>query len=552
MMRFDRFTERAQDVAMRAYEVLQRFGHSQVDTEHVFLAMLEQPDGVSSQIIQDLGAPPDDLRDALEKHLKETQGTSGTVGYTGAVAQVFITPRFKRVSDVASQEANKLEDEYISTEHLLLAIASERNTPSAKLLREHGLTRDSILSSIQKIRGGQRVTSPTAETRYRTLEKYSRDLTDYARDDKLDPCIGRDAEILRLIQVLCRRTKNNPVLIGEAGVGKTAIIEGLAQRIAQDDVPELLIGKRVIALDLGAMVAGTRFRGEFEERLKSVIEEIQRAEGQIILFIDELHTVVGAGSATGAIDASNMMKPALSRGELRCIGATTPNEYRKHIERDSALERRFAPVWVEEPSVDETIEILEGVRVCYEDHHEITFEHAALVAAARLSHRYVTDRQLPDKAIDLIDEAAAKLRVANYSMPKALREKKRRLVDLTVKEEEAWASREYEVAAQVKAERLQLEEEFEDERSAWREDAGLKDEVFEDDIAQVVASWTGIPVASMLETESDKLLRMEEALHLHISIRRYPQSALRSQRPSATDRVVHLRRAFWCGQDRAG
>ncbi len=516
MMRFDRFTERAQDVAMRAYEILQRHGHGQVDIEHIFLAMLEQPQGVTAQILEKLGVSVEMVRGKLDDHLEHSPRMSGTMPYTGKVAQVFITPRLKRVMDGASQEANKLKDEYISTEHLLLAIASERSAPSAKILQEHEVTRARILEAIKEIRGGQRVTSPTAESRYRTLERFSRDLTQFAREGKLDPCVGRGAEILRVMQVLCRRTKNNPVLIGDAGVGKTAIVEGLAQRIADDDVPELLLGKRLVSLDLGAMVAGTRFRGEFEERLKATIEEIQRAEGEIILFIDEVHTVVGAGAASGAIDASNMMKPALARGELRCIGATTPDEYRKYIERDSALERRFAPIWVEEPTVEETIEILEGVRGCYESHHEITFDEAALVAAARLSHRYVTDRHLPDKAIDLIDEAAAKLRVANYYMPKGLRARKARLLKLAVDEEAAWAAREYEQAAQVKAERLKLEEEFEAERAAWRRETGLKDEVMEDDIAQVVASWTGIPVSSMLETEAEKLLRMEEALHKRI------------------------------------
>jgi ATP-dependent Clp protease ATP-binding subunit ClpC len=513
MMRFDRFTERAQDVAMRAYEILQRYGHGQVDTEHIFLAMLEQPEGVTTQILEKLGVPVDVVRGQVESHLDSSPKMSGSAPHPSAVAQVFITPRLKRVMEVASLESGKLEDEYISTEHLLLAIASERSTVSAKILHEHGVKKEHILTAIKDVRGGQRVTSPTAESRYRTLEKYSRDLTEFAREGKLDPCIGRDAEILRLMQVLCRRTKNNPVLIGDAGVGKTAIVEGLAQKIADDDVPELLLGKRLVSLDLGAMVAGTRFRGEFEERLKTAIEEVQRAEGEVILFIDELHSVVGAGAASGAIDASNMMKPALARGELRCIGATTPDEYRKHIEKDSALERRFAPVWVEEPSVEETLEILDGVRGCYEAHHEITFDHAALVAAARLSHRYVTDRHLPDKAIDLIDEAAAKLRVANYSMPKHLREQKMRLKRLAVEEEASWAAREYERAAQYKAERLKLEEEFEAARAMWRQDVGLKDEVLEDDIAQVVASWTGIPVSSMLETEAGKLLRMEEALH---------------------------------------
>ncbi len=511
MMRFDRFTERAQDAAMRAYEILQRYQHSQVDTEHLFLALLEQPEGLTTQIIEKLNAPVNVIRGKLEEHLQRSPKSAG-MGYSGQVAQVFITPRLKRVIDVANEEASKLKDEYISTEHLLLGIASERNTPSANILREQGVTKERISQVIEEIRGGQRVTDPGAETKFRTLERFSRDLTQLAREGKLDPVIGRDAEILRVIQVLSRRTKNNPVLIGEAGVGKTAIVEGLAQKVASDDVPEPLMGKRVVALDLGAMVAGTRFRGEFEERLKTTLEEIQRSEGEIILFIDELHTVVGAGAAAGAIDASNMLKPALARGELRCVGATTLDEYRRFIEKDAALERRFAPVFVDEPTVEETIEILKGVRDRYEAHHKVTFDDQALVAAAQLSHRYVTERKLPDKAIDLIDEAAAKLRVALYTMPEELKALKDRLARLTADEEAAWAARDYERAATYKVERIKLEQEFEVARAAWRAEKGLDEVVSADDIAQVVASWTGIPVTSLLEEEAQKLLRMEEEL----------------------------------------
>ena len=500
---------------MRAYEILQRYQHTQVDTEHIFLALIEQTNGTVPQILERLGTPPSVIASKLDDVLQAAPKLTSTP-YAAPVTQVFITPRLKRVIDVANEEASRLKDEFISTEHLFLAIASERNTPAARILKEHGITKERISQAVEELRGGQYITSPTAETQYRTLEKFGRDLTKLAHEDKLDPVIGRDAEILRVIQVLSRRTKNNPVLIGEAGVGKTAIVEGLAQKIANDDVPENLMGKRVVSLDLGAMVAGTRFRGEFEERLKATIEEVQRAEGEIVLFIDEIHTVVGAGAASGAMDASNMLKPALARGELRCVGATTPDEYRQFIEKDSALERRFAPVWVEEPDIEDTIRILRGVRDRYEAHHKVTIDDRALIAAARLSHRYVTDRRMPDKAIDLMDEAAAKLRVALYTMPQEIKGKKARLQKLTMEEEAAWAARDYELAATYKAERLKLEQEFGIERAAWRAEAGLDEVVNENDIAQVIASWTGIPISQMLETEAEKLLRMEEVLHERI------------------------------------
>jgi ATP-dependent Clp protease ATP-binding subunit ClpC len=393
---------------------------------------------------------------------------------------------------------------------------SERNTAISRLLSEMNITKDGVLDAIKDIRGGQRVTDRKAESRYRTLEKYSRDLTQLAKEGKLDPVIGRDSEILRLIQILCRRTKNNPVLIGDAGVGKTAIVEGLAQKIASNDVPEILMGKQVVSLDLGAMIAGSRFRGEFEERLKAAIEEIQRSEGDIILMIDELHTVVGAGAAQGAMDASNMLKPALSRGELQCIGATTLDEYHKHIEKDSALERRFAPVYVEEPSVDETIEMLQGLRDRYEAHHKVSFSDEALVAAAQLSKRYVTDRFLPDKAIDLIDEAAAKLRVALYSLPPELKELKVEIDRLMAEEEQAGLERDYERAAEKKSSRIRVEAEFREKRDAWEAEHQLDEVVDEHDIAEVVAQWTGIPISQMMETEAEKLLRMEDRLHERI------------------------------------
>jgi ATP-dependent Clp protease ATP-binding subunit ClpC len=510
MMRFDRFTERAQDAAARAYEILQRYGHNQVDTEHILLALLEQPEGVIPQILEKVSVDQEMIKKRLDDVLRASPKAAI---YGGGTGQVFITPRVKRIIDLANEEANRLKDEYISTEHIFLAILSERNTAVARILSEAGITKERVYDTVKDIRGGQRVTDPQAETRYRTLEKYSRDLTQIAKAGKLDPVIGRDQEILRVIQVLSRRTKNNPVLIGEAGVGKTAIVEGLAQKIATNDVPEILSGKRVISLDLGAMIAGSRFRGEFEERLKAAIEEVQRSEGDIILFIDELHTVVGAGAAQGAMDASNMLKPALARGELQCIGATTLDEYRKHIEKDAALERRFAPVYVDEPTVEETIQMLRGLRDRYEAHHKVTISDAALVAAAKLSQRYVTGRSLPDKAIDLMDEAAAKLRVALYSLPPELKSLKAEIDRLQAEEEQAGLSRDYEHAAQKKAERLRIETEFSEKRDTWEAEHQLDEVVDENDIAEVISQWTGIPLNQMLETESEKLLHMEDRLH---------------------------------------
>ncbi len=513
MMRFDRFTERAQEAAQRAAEIIQRYGHNQIDTEHILLALIEQPQGVVPQILEQLNVDADPLTERLD-YILRTSPKANIFG--GGAGQIFITPRVKRIIDLANEEANRLKDEYISTEHIFLAILNERSTPAARLLEGAGVTRERVHESIQNLRGGQRVTDPQAETRYKTLEKYSRDLSQQAREGKLDPVIGRDGEILRVIQVLSRRTKNNPVLIGEAGVGKTAIVEGLAQKIATNDVPEILMGKKVISLDLGAMIAGSRFRGEFEERLKASIEEVQRSEGEIILFIDELHTVVGAGAAQGAMDASNMLKPALSRGELQCIGATTLDEYHKYIEKDAALERRFAPIYVEEPNVEDTIEMLDGLRDRYEAHHKVSFSDEALVAAAKLSSRYVTDRHLPDKAIDLMDEAAAKLRVALYSLPPELKELKSEIERLAAAEEQAGLERDYERAADKKSERLRLEEQFNSNRDVWEQEHELDEVVDVNDIAEVVAQWTGIPVTQMMETESEKLLSMEERLHERI------------------------------------
>ena len=510
MIRFDRFTERAQDAAARAYEILHRYGHSQVDTEHILLALLEQTDGVVPQILERLAIDVGALRSRIDDILRESPRTATIYGQ--GTNQVFITPRLKSIIDRANEEANRLRDEYISTEHIFLALLGERNTSVAGTMAEYGITRDRVADAVKDIRGGQRVTDPQAESRYRTLEKYSRDLTRMAHEGKLDPVIGRDGEILRVIQVLSRRTKNNPVLIGEAGVGKTAIVEGLAQKIAANDVPDILLGKRVLRLDLSGMLAGSRFRGEFEERLKGTIEEIQRSEGEIILFIDELHQVVGAGAAAGAMDAGNMMKPALARGELQTVGATTMDEYRQHIEKDSALDRRFAPIFVEEPNIEDTIEMLYGIRDRYEAHHNVNIADDAIEASARLSARYLTERKLPDKAIDLLDEAAAKLRVALFSMPPELKKLRETIDQLALEEQAAGLSRDYERAADCKMQRIQLEEEYEHAHRTWRQENTLDELVTADNVAQVVEQWTGIPVQNMLETESEKLLRMEDVL----------------------------------------
>jgi ATP-dependent Clp protease ATP-binding subunit ClpC len=514
MMRFDRFTERAQDAFARAHEILQRYRHSQLDAEHLLLALVEQTGGAVQAILERLRIDPDAIRNRTDEYLQSTPKTY--YPYGGGQAQVYVTPRVKRIVDNANEEASRLKDDYVSTEHLLLALANERDGMAGRILAEFGVTKDRIQNILGEVRGGQRVTDPNSEGRYRMLERYSRDLTLLARDGKLDPVIGRDGEILRLIQVLSRRTKNNPVLIGEPGVGKTAIVEGLAEYIVAGDLPEPLMTKIVVQLDLGAMVAGSRFRGEFEERLKAALEEIQNSKGEIILFIDELHTVVGAGAAMGAIDASNMMKPALARGELQCVGATTLDEYRAHIEKDPALERRFSPIFVDEPSVEDTLEMLRGLRPRYEAHHQVKIDDTALDAAAKLSHRYVSDRFLPDKAIDLMDEASAKLRVAIFSMPPDLKATRAQIRQLQTDEENAWSARHYEQAAEARAQRVKLEEEFAEARDAWQKEQGLDEIVEREDIAQVISKWTGIPVSKMLQTEADKLLRMEDALHERI------------------------------------
>ena len=509
-MKPERFTEQAQEVLAASQELVRRYRHSQWDVEHVLLALLEQEDSLTTRILKELGVDDEAVKQQVELALEKAP----KVAYEGA--QIYATPRIARLLDTAAAEADRLKDEFVGTEHLLVAIAAEQRGEAARILRSFGVDQEGIYRALQDIRGVHRVTDRRAESKYRSLEKYGRDLTELAKQGKIDPVIGREEEIRRVMQILSRRTKNNPVIIGEAGVGKTAIAEGLAQKIVADDVPDSLKGKRMIALDMTSLVAGSKFRGEFEERLKAVIDEVRQASGEVILFIDEVHNVVGAGAAEGAIDASNILKPALARGELQCIGATTLNEYREHIEKDKALERRLQPVFIDEPSVEATIEMLRGLRPRYEAHHKIQIEDSALVAATKLSHRYITDRFLPDKAIDLIDEAASKLRIDMESAPSEVKELERQLQHLVNEEEAASQQRDYQQAAELKAERLRLEQEHKEAKAKWLQDKKIDSVVHENDIAELISKWTGIPLSRMMETEAEKLVHMEERIHQRI------------------------------------
>jgi ATP-dependent Clp protease ATP-binding subunit ClpB len=570
-MNLQKFTEKAQQAILATPELAREFGHPSVEPEHLLVTLLEQEEGVVPSVLRKLTVDPG----ALARERSEKLHTQPMM--SGGGAEPHLSPRLRVVVDAATAEARQMQDDYVSTEHLLLGLAMERGrSASAEALKQRNVTSDRILEALTSVRGSQRVTDPNPENKYQALEKYGRDLTALAKKGKLDPVIGRDEEVRRVIQVLSRRTKNNPVLIGEPGVGKTAIVEGLAQRIIRGDVPEGLKDKKIMALDMGALVAGAKYRGEFEERLKALLKEIVDAEGRFILFIDELHTVVGAGAAEGSLDASNMLKPMLARGELHTIGATTLDEYRKHIEKDAALERRFQPVMVGEPTVEDTISILRGLRERYEIHHKVKFKDAALVAAAVLSNRYITDRFLPDKAIDLVDEAASRLRMEIDSMPVELDEVRRRIMQLEIEREalrketdrasqERLAKLELEVA-NLKEEQTRLQAQWEREKEAIKgtselkqqlEDARraleeaervgdygkaselkyaaipgfekriaeqeahegsteprmLKEQVDEEDIAEVVGKWTGIPVSRLMEGEIQKLLKMEERLH---------------------------------------
>ena len=510
VLRPDQFTEQAQQVLQNSQELVRRYRHSQWDVEHVLLALLELEEGLPAKVLIEIGASVEALKASLHQALEAAPKVAHDAN------QIYATPRAARLLDDAKQEAERLKDDFIGAEHLFIAATMESQGDAAQVLKAANIDREKVYQALLEVRGSHRVDDPQAESHYRSLEKYSIDLTKLAREGKLDPVVGRDDEIRQVMQTLTRRKKNNPVIIGEAGVGKTAIVEGLAARIVAGDVADSLKGRRVLALDMGALVAGSKFRGEFEERLKSVVDEVKEAHREVILFLDEIHTMVGAGAAEGGIDASNLLKPALARGELQCVGATTSEEYRKYIERDTALERRFQPIYLEEPTVEETVEILKILRPRYEAHHKVDIDDSALVAAARLSDRYITGRQLPDKAVDFIDEAASKLRIDAESLPADLKSKEERIRQLQDLEEAAAQRSEYERAAELRTERVRLEQEYEPERQRLLSDRDFDMVVDESDIAELVSKWTGIPSGRLLEGEGERLVHMEDDLHQRI------------------------------------
>ncbi len=508
-MKLDRFTEGAREALELAQNALIKFKHNQLDTEHIFYGLLSQEDGVVPKIFEKLGISPYAVKDRLADALRKVPAVEFSYG---TPAQIYITPRAQRVLEQSFDEAKALKDEYVAAEHILLAIAEISDGAAARILKEFNVDKEKIFRALYEIRGSQRVTGPDAEQRYNALERYTTDITKLAELGKLDPVIGREEEIQRVAQILMRKTKNNPVLIGEPGVGKTAVVLGLAQRIVEGNVPDPLKDRRILQLDIGALLAGSKFRGEFEDRLKAVIEEIKKMQDRAILFIDELHTIVGAGAAEGAVDAANLLKPALASGELRVIGATTLDEYRERIEKDGALERRFQPVFVKEPSVEETIEILKGLKERFEKHHELRITEDALVAAAKLANRYITGRKLPDKAIDLLDEACSAVRIKLSEMPEELKDLKKRIDKLTEEGKLAAQYNDIESASRIKEELDRLMKEYEEKRKKWISEAGVDDVVDEEDVAEVVSKWSGVPVTRLLEDEAKKLLRMEEEL----------------------------------------
>ena len=506
----DRFTEQAQEVIAASQEILNRYRHNQWDCEHLFMALIEQEKGVPSEIFSALRVNLDSLHANLHSHLEKDDKVAGQVN------QIFITPRLSELFERAADEAERLNDEFIGTEHILVALTEEGTGLSADLLSGFKVTTEEVYKALQTIRGSHRITDQRAESRYKSLEKFATDLTLLAEEGKLDPIVGRDVEISRVMQTLIRRTKNNPVMIGGAGVGKTALAEGLAQRIASGDVPFELRSKRVLALDMGSLLAGSKFRCEFEERLKAVMDEVRQSNGQVMLFIDEIHTVVGAGSTDGSLDASNMMKPALARGELQCLGATTEEEYTRYIESDAALERRFQPILVEEPNIDTSIEMLKALRPKYEAHHKLKIQDKAIESSAILSQRYISGRLLPDKAVDLIDEAASKIRIDQQLHPISLREKEAELRQLKIEEVASSEMNDFEKAAQIKARIARIEKNYGDEKYNLVDEGSSDREVTSEDIAALIATWTGIPVERLLESEADKLMNMESRIQTRL------------------------------------